>query len=152
MPRWLRFSDGAIRPSGSSSPNACSRNDPKIEEGVKDQMEYEKVVEKAKNWVASGKKTLKKEDLERIRTIFDRFYLGNKSFVDKEAYDKARKSAKSMGELMVDTVEFLNAEIFRLEKKRRKLPVDNLQLKEAQKANEMNLKFIREFLKEIEGP
>ncbi len=115
-------------------------------------MDYEKVVEKAKDWVASGKKTLKKEELERIRAVFDRFYLGNKAFVDKETYDKARKSAKAMGELMVDTFEFLNAETFRLEKKRRKLPVDNLQLKEAQKANEMNLRFIREFLKEIETP
>ena len=115
-------------------------------------MDYEKVVEKAKTWVSSGKKTLKKEELEGIRAIFDRFYLGNKAFVDKETYDKARKSAKAMGKLIVDTIEFLNAEIFRLEKKRRKLPMDNLQLKEAQKANEMNLKFIMEFLKEIEGP
>ncbi|UCD71989.1 MAG: hypothetical protein JSW70_03085 [Syntrophobacterales bacterium] len=115
-------------------------------------MDYDKVVGKAKNWVASGKKTLKKGELERIRGIFDRFYLGNKGYVDKEAYDKARKSAKSMGELMVDTIEFLNGEIFRLEKKRRKLPMDNLQLKEAQKANDMNLRFIREFLKELEAP
>lgn len=115
-------------------------------------MDYEKVVEKAKNWIASGKKTLKKEELERMRGVFDRFYLGNKGYVDKEAYDKARKSAKSMGELMVDTVEFLNGEIFRLEKKRRKIPVDNLQLKEAQKAYEMSLRSIREFLKEAETP
>jgi hypothetical protein len=115
-------------------------------------MDYEKVVEKAKTWVSSGKKAFKKEELEGIRAVFDRFYLGNKAFVDKETYDKARKSAKAMGRLMVETIEFLNAEIFRLEKKRRKLPMDNLQLKEAQKANEMNLKFIREFLKEIEGP
>jgi hypothetical protein len=115
-------------------------------------VDYEKVVEKAKNWIASGKKTLKKEELERMRGVFDRFYLGNKGYVDKEAYDKARKSAKSMGELMVDTVEFLNGEIFRLEKKRRKIPVDNLQLKEAQKAYEMSLRSIREFLKEAETP
>jgi len=113
---------------------------------------YEKVVEKAKSWVASGKKTLKKGELERMRGVFDRFYLGNKAYVDKEAYDKATKSAKSMGELMVEIVEFLNGEIFRLEKKRRKLPVDNLQLKEAQKAYEMSLRFIREFLKEAETP
>ena len=115
-------------------------------------MDYEKVVEKAKNWIASGKKTLKKGELERMRGAFDRFYLGNKGYVDKEAYDKARKSAKSMGELMVDTVEFLNGEIFRLERKRRKIPVDNLQLKEAQKAYEMSLRSIREFLKEAETP
>jgi hypothetical protein len=115
-------------------------------------MDFDKVVEKAKKWVASGKKAFKKEELERIRGIFDRFYLGNKGYVDKDAYDKARKSAKSMGELMVDTIEFLNGEIFRLEKKRRKLPVDNLQLKDAQKANDMNQRFIRDFLKEVEGP
>jgi hypothetical protein len=114
-------------------------------------MDFGKVVEKAKRWTGSGKtRAIKKENLERMRGIFDRFYLGNKGFVDKEAYDKARKSAKSMGELMVDTVEFLTGEIYRLEKKRRKLPVDNLQLKEAQKAHEMNLRFIREFLKEVE--
>lgn len=114
-------------------------------------MDYEKVVEKAKNWVASGKKTLKKGELERMRGIFDRFYLGNKGYVEKEAYDKARNSAKSMGELMVETVEFLNGEIFRLEKKRRKIPVNNLQLKEAQKAYEMSLRSISQFLKELEG-
>ena len=115
-------------------------------------MAFDKVVEKAKKWVASGKKAFKKEELERIRGIFDRFYLVNKGYVDKDAYDKARKSAKSMGELMVDTIEFLNGEIFRLEKKRRKLPVDNLQLKDAQKANDMNQRFIRDFLKEVEIP
>ena len=115
-------------------------------------MDFDKIVEKAKDWVASGKKTLKKEEVERIRGIFDRFYLGNRGYVDKEAYDKARKSAKSMGEVILGTIEFLNAEIFRLEKKRRKLPVDNLQLKEAQKAYEMSLRFIREFLKEVEQP
>jgi hypothetical protein len=115
-------------------------------------MDYEKVVEKAKGWIASGKKTLKKGELERLRAIFDRFYLGNRAFVDKEAYDKARKSAKSMGELIVETIEFLNGEIFRLEKKRRKLPPENLQLREAQKANEMNLRLIRDFLKEVEVP
>ena len=115
-------------------------------------MGFDKVAEKAKDWVASGKKTFKKEEMERIRGIFDRFYLGNRGYVDKEAYDKARKSAKSMAEVMLGTVEFLNAEIFRLEKKRRKLPVDNLQLKEAQKAYEITLRFIREFLKEVEQP
>jgi hypothetical protein len=115
-------------------------------------MDFDKVVEKAKTWVASGKKTFKKEELERVRGIFDRFYHGNRGYVDKEAYDKARKSAKSMAELMLDTIEFLNGQIFRLEKKRRKLPVDNLQLKEAQKAYEMSLRFIREFLRELEAP
>ena len=114
-------------------------------------MDYEKVVEKAKSWVASGKKTLKKDELERLRAIFDRFYFGNRAFVDKETYEKARKSAKAMGELMVETTEFLNGEIFRLEKKRRKLPPDNLQLRDAQKANEMNLRSIGEFLKEVEA-
>jgi len=118
--------------------------------GVSDHMDFGKVVEKAKQWIASGKKTVKKEELERMRGIFDRFYLGNKGYMDKAAYDNARKSAKSMGKLMVDTIEFLNDEIYRLEKKRRKLPVDNLQLKEAQKAYEINLRFIREFLKEVE--
>lgn len=116
-------------------------------------MDFDKLVEKAKNWIASGKKkAVKRENLERMRGIFDRFYLGNKGYVDKVAYDNARKSAKSMGELMVDTIEFLNGEIYRLEKKRRKLPMDNLQLKEAQKANEMNQRFIREFLREAEAP
>ncbi|NIN01881.1 MAG: hypothetical protein GTO24_28405 [candidate division Zixibacteria bacterium] len=115
-------------------------------------MDFVKVVEKAKRWIASGKKTVKKEELERMRGIFDRFYLGNKGFMDKAAYDNARKSAKSMGELMVDTIEFLNGEIYRLEKKRRKLPVDNLQLREAQKAYEISLRFIREFLSEVEAP
>jgi hypothetical protein len=115
-------------------------------------MVYEKVVERAKIWVASGKKALKKAELERIRGIFDRFYLGNKGFVDKTAYDNARKSVKSMGELMVDTIEFQQGQIYRLEKKRRKLPVENLQLKDAQKAFESNLRFISEFLKEIETP
>ena len=115
-------------------------------------MDFDKVVEKTKTWVASGKKTFKKEELERIRGIFDRFYRGNRGYVDKEAYDKARKSAKSMAEVMLDTIEFLNGQIFRLEKKRRKLPVDNLQLKEAQKAYEVSLRFIREFLRELEAP
>jgi len=115
-------------------------------------MDPDKLVEKAKKWIASGKKTLKKEELEGIRGIFDRFYLGNKGYMDKETYDKARKTAKSMAELMVDVIEFLNGEVFRLEKKRRKLPVENLQLKEAQKAYEMNLRLISEFLKEVEVP
>jgi hypothetical protein len=115
-------------------------------------MDPDKLVEKAKKWIAAGKKMLKKEELEGIRGIFDRFYLGNKGYVDKETYDKARKTAKSMVELMVDVIEFLNGEVFRLEKKRRKLPVENLQLKEAQKAYEMNLRLISEFLKEVEVP
>jgi hypothetical protein len=112
----------------------------------------DKVVEKARNWLTSGKKAFKKQELERIRGIFDRFYLGNKGYVDKETYDNARKSAQSMGELMVDTVEFLTGEIYRLEKKRRKLPVENLQLKEAQKAHEVSLRFLRELLREVEAP
>jgi hypothetical protein len=113
-------------------------------------MDLDKLVENAKNRIASGKKTVKKEELERLRGIFDRFYLGNKGYMDKAAYDKARRSAKSMGELMIDTIEFLNGEISRLEKKRRKLPVDNLQLREAQKAFDTSLRFVREFLKEEE--
>ena len=112
----------------------------------------DKVVEKAKNWLTLGKKTFKKQELEKIRAVFDRFYRGNKGYVDKEACDNARKSVKSMGELMVDTVTFLTGEIYRLEKKRRKLPVENLQLKEAQKAHEMSLRLIREFLREVEEP
>ncbi len=116
-------------------------------------MDFGKLVEKAKKWTASGKTTaVNKENLQRMRGIFDRFYVGNKGYVDKETYDKARKSAKSMGELMVDTAQFQEGEIFRLEKKRRKLPVENLQLKDAQKAYEMNLRFIREFLREAEAP
>lgn len=116
-------------------------------------MDFGKVVEKAKKWTASGKtKAVKKENLERMRGIFDRFYLGNRGYVDKTAYDSGRKSAKSMGELMVDTAEFQEGETYRLEKKRRKLPVENLQLKDAQKAYEMNLRFIREFLREAEAP
>ena len=115
-------------------------------------MDIDKVVEKAKKWTASGKKTVKKEELERMRGIFDRFYLGNKGYMDKAAYDNARRSAKSMGELMIDTIQFLNSEIYRLEKKRRKLPLDNLQLKEAQKAYGISLRFIREFLREVEVP
>jgi len=116
-------------------------------------MDFGKLVEKAKQWTASGKtKAVSKENLERMKGIFDRFYLGNRRFVDKAAYDSGRKSAKSMVELLVDTTEFLEGEIYRLEKKRRKLPVDNLQLKDAQKAYEMNLRFIREFLREAEAP
>ena len=115
-------------------------------------MDFDKMVENAKKRIASVKKTIKKEERERMRGIFDRFYLGNKGYMDKAAYDKARKSVKSMGELMIDTIEFLNGEISRLEKKRRKLPLDNLQLREAQKAYETSLRFVREFLKEIEVP
>ena len=113
-------------------------------------MDVDKVLEHAKRWTASAKKTVKKEEIERMRGIFDRFYLGSKGYMDKATYDNARKSAKSMGELMVDTIEFLNGEIYRLEKKRRKLPLDNLQLKEAQKAYETSLRVVREFLTEVE--
>ena len=113
-------------------------------------MDVDKVLEHAKRWTASAKKTVKKEELGRMRGIFDRFYVGNKGYVDKATYDKARKSAKSMGELMVETIEFLNGEIYRLKTKRRKLPLDNLQLKEAQKAYETSLRIIGEFLKEVE--
>ena len=115
-------------------------------------MDFDQMVENAKKRIASGKKTFKKEELERLKGIFDRFYLGNKGYMDRGVYDKARKSAKSMGELMIDTIEFLNGEISRLEKKRRKLPVDTLQLREAQKAHETSLRFVREFLKEVEAP
>lgn len=112
----------------------------------------DKVMEKAKSWLTSGKKTFKKQELERIRVVFDRFYRGNRGYVDKEDCDNARKSVKSMLELMVDTVTFLTGEIYRLEKKRRKLPVENLQLKEAQKSHDMSLRLIREFLREVEEP
>jgi hypothetical protein len=115
-------------------------------------MDPDKVIEKAKNWATSRKKTIKKQNLERMKGVFDRFYRGNKGYMDKEAYDKARDSAKSMAQLMIGTIEFLAGEIFRLEKKRRKLAVENLQLKDAQKTYETNLWLMREFLREAGVP
>ena len=92
------------------------------------------------------KKKGKEEDLESLQKFFERFHLVNRKYLDKETFEKAKRSIPSMAEAIVNTVQYLDAEIARLRSKRLKLPVENVELGEMQKVQTRNEMLLKEVL------
>lgn len=106
-------------------------------------MEIDKFLE----WVSQlGSKKGKKAELERLKKYFERFYLLNRSYLDKETFEKAQDSLSSMAEAMANTLQYLSSEITRLRNKRMKLPFENVTLGEMQKIQKKNEMLVKEFL------
>jgi len=94
------------------------------------------------------KKKAKKEELERFKRFFERFHNLNRSYLDKETFEKAEASISSMAEAITSTIQYLDAEITRLRNKRMKLPLENVELGEMQKVQNKNEMLIKEYLAE----
>lgn len=92
------------------------------------------------------KKKGKKEELEKLQKLFERFHLLNRKYLDKETFEKAQGSIPSMAEVIANTLQFLEDEIARLRSKRMKLPFENLELNEMQKVHARNELLIKEYL------
>ena len=93
-----------------------------------------------------SKKRGKKEELEKLQNFFERFHLLNRKYLDKETFEGAQGSITSMAEAIASTVQFLNDEIARLRSKRMKLPFENVELNEMQKAQAKTELLVREYL------
>jgi len=74
----------------------------------------------------------------------------NRAYLDKETFEKAQESISSMTEAIANTVQYLDAEITRLRNKRMKLPLENVELSEMQKAQTRNEMLIKEYLVGVE--
>jgi hypothetical protein len=110
-------------------------------------MEIEKFLELTQG--LEIKKKAKKEDLERFKKLFGRFHNLNRSYLDKETFEKAEESISSMSGAIASTIQYLDAEITRLRNKRMKLPLENVELGEMQKVQNKNELLIKEFLAEF---
>jgi hypothetical protein len=86
--------------------------------------------------------------LEKFKRFFERFHNLNRAYLDKEAFEKAEESISSMSEAIVNTLQYLDAEITRLRNKRMKLPLENVEFGELQKVQNRNEMLIREYLAE----
>jgi hypothetical protein len=93
-----------------------------------------------------SKKKGKKEELEKFQKFFERFHLLNRSYLDKETFEKAQGSVSSMAEAVANTIQYLDAEITRLRNKRMKLPLENVELGELQKIQNKNEMLIKDYL------
>jgi hypothetical protein len=107
-------------------------------------MEIEKFLEMMKN--LEKKKKTKAEELERLQGFFERFHNLNRTYLDKETFEKARGSVSAMAEAIANTVQFLDTEIARFRNKRMKLPFENVELGEMQKVQKKNELMIKEFM------
>jgi hypothetical protein len=107
-------------------------------------MEIDKFLEKMKN--LDSKKKGRKDELEKLQKLFERFHLLNRAYLDKETFEKARESISSIVEAMVNTINYLDSEIARLRSKRMKLPFENVELGEMQKIQNKNEMLIKEYL------
>lgn len=107
-------------------------------------MEIEKFLELTKK--LDKKKKGKEEELEKLKRLFERFHLLNRTYLDKETFEKAQESISSVAEAIANTIQYLDAEIARLRSKRMKLPFDNVALSEMQKVQNRNEMLIREYL------
>ncbi len=111
-------------------------------------MEIDRLVEFSKK--LDSKKKGKKEELEKLTRLFERFHILNRKYLDKEAFEKAQGSAASMGEAIANTMQFLDDEIARLRSKRIKLPLENLELSEMQKIHARNELLLKEYMMSLE--
>ncbi len=93
-----------------------------------------------------SKKRGKKEELEKLQKLFERFHLVNRKYLDKETFDKAQESITLTAEAIANTMRFLEHEIARLRSKRMKLPVENVELNEMQKVHARNELLLKEYL------
>ena len=107
-------------------------------------MDLDKFLELTKK--LDSKKKGKKEELEKFQKFFERFHLLNRSYLDKETFEKARGSVSSMAEAVANTIQYLDAEITRLRNKRMKLPLENVELGELQKIQNKNEMLIKDYL------
>ncbi len=111
-------------------------------------MDIHQLLEMAKK--LESKKKGKKEEIERLQKLFERFHLLNRKFLDKETFEKAQGTAASMAEAISTTLRFLDEEISRLRNKRMKLPFETLDLNEMQKVQARNELLLKEYLAAFE--
>jgi hypothetical protein len=97
-----------------------------------------------------SKKKGRKDEIQRLQRLFERFHLVNRKYLDKETFEKARESMTSMTEAIANTLRFLDDEIARLRSKRMKLPFDNIELNEMQKVQARNEMLLKEHLASLE--
>ena len=107
-------------------------------------MDIHQLLEMAKK-LESNKKG-KKEELERLQKLFERFHLLNRKFLDKETFEKAQGTVTSIAEAIGTTLRFLDEEVARLRNKRMKLPFEVLDLTEMQKVQARNELLLKEYL------
>jgi hypothetical protein len=107
-------------------------------------MDLDKFLELTKK--LDSKKKGKKEELEKFQKFFERFHLLNRSYLDKETFEKAQGSVSSMAEAVANTIQYLDAEITRLRNKRMKLPLENVELGELQKIQNKNERLMKDYL------
>ena len=107
-------------------------------------MDIEKFLEVTKK--LDSRKKGKKEELERLKGVFERFHMLNRNYLDKETFEGAQSSIPSMAETMTNTIRYLNDEIARLRSKRMKLPYENVELNEMQKVQIKNEMLIKDYL------
>lgn len=107
-------------------------------------MDLDKFLELTKK--LDSKKKGKKEELEKFQKFFERFHLLNRSYLDKETFEKAQGSVSSMAEAVANTIQYLDAEITRLRNKRLKLPLENVELGELQKIQNKNEMLLKDYL------
>ena len=107
-------------------------------------MEIDQFMERVKK--LDSKKKGKKEELEKLQKLFERFHLVNRKYLDKEAFEKAQGSISSVAEAIANTMRFLEDEIARLRSKRMKLPFENVEQNEMQKVHARNELLLKEYL------
>ena len=111
-------------------------------------MEVDRLLELAKK--LDSKKRGKREELERLQKLFERFHLLNRKYLDKETLEKAQGSVTSIAEAIANTLRFLDEEVARLRNKRMKLPFETLDLNEMQKVQARNELLLKEYLATLE--
>ncbi|MGB7575037.1 MAG: hypothetical protein WBN53_14390 [Thermodesulfobacteriota bacterium] len=107
-------------------------------------MDLDKFLELTKKM--DSKKKGKKEEMEKFQKFFERFHLLNRSYLDKETFEKAHGSVSSMAEAVANTIQYLDAEITRLRNKRLKLPLENVEFGELQKIQNKNEMLMKDYL------
>ena len=107
-------------------------------------MDLDKFLELTKKM--DSKKKGKKEEMEKFQKFFERFHLLNRSYLDKETFEKAQGSVSSMAEAVANTIQYLDAEITRLRNKRLKLPLENVEFGELQKIQNKNEMLMKDYL------
>ena len=111
-------------------------------------MDIHQLLEMAKK--LESKMKGKKEELERLQKLFERFHLLNRKYLDKETFEKAQGSVTSIAEAIATTLRFLDEEVARLRNKRMKLPFETLDLSEMQKVQARNELLLKEYLATLE--
>jgi len=111
-------------------------------------MDTEKILEVAKK--LDSEKKGKKEELEKLKKLFERFHLLNRAYLDKETFEKAQESITSIAEAIANTINYLDEEIARFRNKGRKQPFEDVALAEMQKTQKRNEMLVNEYLAGVE--